>query len=246
MASRIVGGSEATPYSIPWQVGLVNYGFKKPWCGGTLISPIHVLTAAHCTAGEQAYNLQVIVGEHDVESDSDGVAHDVACIMDHPNYDSDTTDYDYSVLTLSKPVDIEAETSKARVACLPTDKAKDYAGEKLTVSGWGRLESGGDHPTVLHHVQVPAVTNKKCMTSYYDRITDQMLCAGQPEGGIDSCQGDSGGPLTAMENGRTAVVGVVSWGIGCADAGFYGVYARVTSVLDWIKSKGVENATNKC
>ena len=245
VSNRIVGGNVATPFSIPWQIGLVNTGSRRPFCGGTLISPIHVLTAAHCTEGQAASNLQVIVGEHDLNSDTDGVAHDVACKSDHSQYNSQTYDYDYSVLTLSKPVDIVDATSNARAACLPAT-ADDYATDTLTVSGWGALASGGSFPTVLHHVQVPAVTNQQCMTSYGSSITDRMLCAGQPNGGIDSCQGDSGGPLTAEENGRTTVVGVVSWGIGCAQAGYYGVYARVTTVLDWIKSHGVETATNKC
>ena len=247
VSSRIVGGGEATPFSIPWQVGLVNTGFRRPWCGGTLISPIHVLTAAHCTAGEVASNLEVIVGEHDLNSNLDGVAHKVACISDHPQYNAQRTDYDYSVLTLSEPVDIVSASSNARAACLPANTNNQYAGELLTVSGWGALASGGNFPTVLHHVKVPGVTNDQCKDSYgSNSITDRMLCAGQVQGGIDSCQGDSGGPLTAVENGKTTVVGVVSWGIGCASPNFFGVYARVTTVLDWIKSHGVESATNMC
>ena len=245
-STKIVGGNETNPFSIPWQVGLVTTGFRRPWCGGTLISPIHVLTAAHCTAGETANSIQVIVGEHDLESDEDGVAHNVSCIADHPNYDSQTVDYDFSVLTLSSPVDLLSPTSNARAACLPSNVSDTYAGVELTVSGWGALSSGGGFPTVLHEAQVSGVTNQECMESYGTSITDRMLCAGRIEGGIDSCQGDSGGPLTVSENGKHTVVGVVSWGYRCAFPGFYGVYARVTSVLQWIKAQGIQTVSNKC
>merc|ERR1712203_1031705 len=88
--------------------------------------------------------------------------------------------------------------------------------------------------------RLPGVTNAKCQQSYGESsITDAMLCAGRDEGGVDSCQGDSGGPLTftAGTPARTYVVGVVSWGAGCADAGYPGVYARVTHVSDWINEQ---------
>lgn len=109
----------------------------------------------------------------------------------------------------------------------------------MTVSGWGTLSAGGSQPTVLHSVNVPGITNDACKARYCSsRITNQMLCAGNlANGGVDSCQGDSGGPLTYDVAGRTTVVGVVSWGIGCASAGYPGVYARVTESLAWINEE---------
>jgi len=258
VSSRIVGGKEATPFSIPWQVGLVRKGQMDPFCGGTLISPRHVMTAAHCTEPfPQVESIQVVVGEHDISTDSDGVAHDVACKSEHPKYNKPRNSlvYDYSILTLSKPVDITSASSKARVACLPTDTSKLYnKGEKMTVSGWGaKAESGGwdRFPKKLHKITVPGVTNAVCQEDYKKppqpmSIIPAMMCAGYDEGKIDSCQGDSGGPLTFEQNGKTDLVGVVSFGIGCARSTHYGVYARITSVLPWIYEHGVRENANKC
>jgi len=118
----------------------------------------------------------------------------------------------------------------------------------LVVSGWGRLSAEGEQPTVLHHVTVPFVSQKRCTDSYGSTITDNMLCAGNvKDGGVDSCQGDSGGPLTWQDpNGKIKVMGVVSFGIGCGQKGYPGVYAKVTAQLDWINQQGVEIEQNVC
>merc|ERR1712020_602505 len=109
----------------------------------------------------------------------------------------------------------------------------------MTVSGWGATSQGGSQAQVLMSV-VPGVSNAKCQQAYGESsITDAMMCAGRDEGGIDSCQGDSGGPLTFTSGtpAREYIVGVVSWGYGCAVAGYPGVYARVTHVSDWINAE---------
>jgi len=232
----IVGGSEVTPYSLPWQVGLVSPGSARTWCGGTLIGPQHVLTAAHCMGG----NFEVVVGEHSITDSSDGTRHTVCSTTSHPQYNTGTsTNYDYAIVRLSQPVELGP---RAVPACLPgADLGGSYLDDKtMTVSGWGTTASGGSQAQVLMSVDVPGVTNAKCQQSYGESsITDAMLCAGRDEGGVDSCQGDSGGPLTFTHGtpARTYVVGVVSWGAGCADAGYPGVYARVTHVSDWINEQ---------
>merc|ERR1712110_1327983 len=227
----IVGGSEVTPYSLPWQVGLVSPGSARTWCGGTLIGPRHVLTAAHC----MGYDFEIIVGEHDINSQEDGTRHTVCGTTSHPNYNSGTTNYDFAIVRLAEPVQLGV---RAMPACLADSSMGDEAlgGQTVTVSGWGTTSFGGSQATVLQSVNVPAMTNAACRDSSYgeNQITDAMLCAGQAEGGIDSCQGDSGGPLTYTTGGKTYLVGVVSWGIGCTSPGFPGVYARVTHVRDWI------------
>ena len=185
----IVGGSEVTPYSLPWQVGLVSPGGDTPWCGGTIIGPNHILTAAHCMGG----SFEIIVGEHDVTDTDDGTRHTVCSTISHPDYNEDTTNYDYAIVVLNEPITLG---SRAVPACLPDASfGGNFLDDKtMTVSGWGRLESGGDTPNVLMSVDVPGVSNDACRESYGESsITDVMLCAGQPEGGIDSCQGDSGG-----------------------------------------------------
>ena len=191
MPSSIVGGSEVTPYSLPWQVALVQPGGNRPFCGGTLIDAQHVLTAAHCT-GSGASGMQVIVGEHKVTSSSDGTRHSVCRVVNHPNYNSPVNlNNDFSILHLSTPVDIGP---RAAPACLAqSSMGGDYlVGKTLTVSGWGALSEGKGGPSVLHSVGVPGITNAKC-NKVYGSIQPAMLCAGTAAGGIDSCQGDSGG-----------------------------------------------------
>ena len=136
----------------------------------------------------------MLVGEHDISTDTDGVWHSVACVKIHPDRGTNgSNSFDFSILTLNEPVDITSEDSKARAACLPSDTTQLYGnGELLTVSGWGTQEWGvWDHPSVLHHVQVPGVTNEVCGQDYGRTIPDVMMCAGADEGGIDACQGDS-------------------------------------------------------
>jgi len=238
-ANRIVGGEATEANEYPWQVALVSSNGRRPFCGGTLISSQHVLTAAHCTAGSSASNIAVLVGEHRIDDNSFSRV-PVSAITDHPDYNSNTLDNDYSILTLSSPVSTSQIVSPA---CLPAGTS-DYAGRTVTVSGWGTTTSGGNQPTVLNDVQVTVQSNAQCNSAYGGIITDNMICAA--DAGKDSCQGDSGGPMVVEENGRYAVVGVVSWGYGCALAQYPGVYARVTSKLDWIlqNTSGTESISN--
>jgi len=128
--------------------------------------------------------------------------------------------------------------SDVQPACLPAANfAPDTAGQKCYVSGWGTLNSGANSlPTALQYVDVPMITNDKCNQGYGGSIKPNMICAGYDNGGKDSCQGDSGGPLVCNVDGVAVLTGVVSWGAGCALPGKAGVYCRVTTFLDWIKS----------
>jgi len=132
--------------------------------------------------------------------------------------------------------------SKARAACLPTAadvSSYTAAGTKFVVSGWGTTKQGGDQPDVLHSAVVPHISDAVCSAGQYSgQITNQMMCAGHLAGGIDSCQGDSGGPLTWVNpsTSKVTLVGVVSWGFGCAQPNLPGVYAEVTSVLSWMNN----------
>ena len=179
---------------------------RSPWCGGTLISSTHVLTAAHCTQSD-ASSIRVILGEHNI-ADSDFNRVDVAEIINHPDYNSATTDNDYAILRLASPVTFTNEVSPA---CLPADLSNTFAGVLATVTGWGTLSSGGSQPTVLQEVDVTVTTNAVCNNAY-GSITANMICAA--DSGKDSCQGDSGGPMIAPENGRQALVRTFSKKIG--------------------------------
>ena len=175
---------------------------RSPWCGGTLISSTHVLTAAHCTQTD-ASSIRVLLGEHNI-ADSDFNRVDVAEIINHPDYNSGTIDNDYAILRLKNPVNFTNEVSPA---CLPGDLSATYAGVLATVTGWGTLSSGGSQPTVLQEVDVTVTSNTVCNNAY-GSITNNMICAA--DSGKDSCQGDSGGPMIAEENGRQALVRTLS------------------------------------
>merc|ERR1711973_444438 len=242
-ATRIVGGQITEVNEYPWQVGLVSRGSNFVWCGGALISDQWILTAAHCV--ENA-NFQVLLGEHDYmdSSEADSIRSGISAAINHPSYDASTTDYDFSLVKLSEPVDF-SQHPHIRPICLPADDSETYADFDAIVTGWGTTSSGGSTSAKLREVVVQVLSNEQCRKTEYasSEITDQMLCAGVDKGGKDACQGDSGGPLITSSGGDGTTpgqnyehIGVVSWGIGCARPTYPGVYARVTNQLSWIQS----------
>ena len=166
----------------------------------------------------------------------------MAEVIADPKYNPQTVNHDFSILRLARPVTF---TSTILPACLPAEAspAPTYAGRVATVTGWGTLSSGGAQPTVLQEVNVTITTNSACNAAY-GTITDMMVCASAP--GKDSCQGDSGGPLVLEENQRHALVGVVSWGAGCAKPGYPGVYARTTHRMDWLLANTQGTYSSTC
>jgi len=241
--TKIVGGITAEVSEYPWQVGLVAVGGNKVYCGGALISDQWVLTAAHCMGSN---SFQILLGEHDytTTSETNRIRSDVASVVNHPSYNSNNYNFDFSLVKLSSPIDF-SQNSHIRPICLPDDDSKTYAGVDAIVTGWGAIASGGSVSSLLREVTVQVMSNAACKNTAYasSQIKNQMLCAGVNGGGKDSCQGDSGGPLVTSENGDGVTpgqnyehIGVVSWGAGCALSNYPGVYARTTKQLDWIKS----------
>ena len=197
---KIVGGQESAPHSIPWQVAL---GQKDDvFCGGTLITSQHVLTAAHCTHKPNTYipfnarSLFVIVGAHKIASPIDGIRHTICQYSNHPSYNPRTFDNDFSLFHLNQPVKIGSRVSPVNLP--PPNFGGNFLDNRiLRVSGWGRTLDNEDAPgsAVLLQINVPGISNSKCNQPnfYGNRITGNMLCAGYDSGGIDACAGDSGG-----------------------------------------------------
>ncbi|XP_049871206.1 serine protease hepsin-like [Pectinophora gossypiella] len=240
--SRIVGGEEAGVDEFPWMAKLTY--FKRFYCGGMLINDRYVLTAAHCVKGFMWFMIKVTFGEHNrcnatVRPETRFVLRAISNKFSLSNFDNDI-----ALLRLNERVPI---SDAIKPICLPTNNKNLYVGVKAVASGWGTLTEEGKVSCTLQEVEVPVMSNQECRNTKYtaSMITDNMLCAGFPKTGQkDSCQGDSGGPLITerQHDKRYELIGVVSWGNGCARVGYPGVYTRVTNYIDWIR----ENTQDAC
>ena len=223
---RIVGGDDASPGQFPYFVAL-DIG-----CGGTLIAPDVVLTAAHC---DPQYVQVVTVGAYESGQETFGAVNvTVVDYVIHPDYNYVTDENDLALLRLE--VDVPLDTN-IQVSLNPK-YADPSPGQELTVIGMGDLGDGAYlFPEVLQFVEVFASSSEYCIAAYgaSDVNDDVMFCAGVPEGGKDSCQGDSGGPIVLKNGNSHTLIGVVSWGYGCARPESPGVYARVSSAYTWIQ-----------
>jgi len=223
----IVGGEPAAAGDFPYIVSLQQGG--SHFCGGSLLDATTVVTAAHCSTGTSPGSVSVVAGT--LTWSSPGVEAGVSDIIIHPSYSSSSLDNDIAIWKLSEPI----EGSGITYASLPSAGSDPAAGSDLTVAGWGTTTEGGSIPEDLLKVTVPVVGRDACNSAYgAGQITDAMFCAGFDEGGKDACQGDSGGPIRDDASG--ALVGVVSWGQGCAQAGYPGVYSNIGALLDFVES----------
>ncbi|XP_077984325.1 plasminogen-like [Glandiceps talaboti] len=260
---RIVGGEDALPGEWPWQAQFYSLLQNKLGCGGTLIGPKHILSAAHCfdsyIGGTNVSNWIVRLGKYRSSNKTGNDETPLECnikeITRHLKYGEESGNYDNDIAI----VELENEVIPndfINYACLNTEKKAVFDEHSYCfTTGWGRLrlpeshnftdenEIEKDRPEVLQEALVPLVPHDICnaSSSYNGRLTSNMICAGYFTGGIDSCQGDSGGPLVCLHQnsddglGHWYLVGVVSWGEGCAYTHYPGVYTNVDIYLEWIQ-----------
>jgi secreted trypsin-like serine protease len=236
----IVGGHDAAAGAYP-SVAEVHLG-KSFLCTGTLISPTTVVTAGHCGSltGATGYGspaawppalIDVYLGSNRAGK---GTLAPVSQVIVEPDYLA-TSGYDITLLKLASPAaQAPTKVAGASEGSLWTPSTLE------TIVGWGTTSEGGDTPDTLQEAQVPITTDSYCAGAYSDFDPTTMVCAGFPQGGVDTCQGDSGGPLFGKTAaGELKLVGATSFGEGCAEPGKPGVYARVagTALREWIRSQ---------
>lgn len=228
LGTFIVGGIASSIQYYPYMASVQVYGLH--YCGGSIISPTWVLTAAHCIVRDDEH-YSIRAGSSTRNSGGQVIA--AAKITVHELYLRETMDYDVAVIQLVRPIN----TPGARPVYLPrASNSPPREGAMGTIAGWGRLEEGGTTMAdTLKVVQVPVLSQEICRQRYGQTvITERKFCAGfWGIGGKDACQNDSGGPLVI--NG--VQTGIISWGAGCARADGPGVYASVPSLRGWIRSK---------
>ncbi|TKS65227.1 Coagulation factor VII [Collichthys lucidus] len=217
----------------------------KGFCGGVIYKPTWILTASHCLESYSARSLTVVAGEHNTEVNEGTEQHiRVAEIIMHENYETITADNDIALLRLASPI---VYTAYAVPVCLPTRPLAErdlWAVSRHTVSGWGRRGENGPTSHILRRLQVPRIRTQQCVEESGVALTDNMFCAGYIEGRQDSCKGDSGGPLVTRYKKTAFLLGIVSWGKGCARPGNYGIYTRVSNYLEWIHNRTATPTNN--
>uniref|UniRef100_F7BQG2 Transmembrane serine protease 2 gene 15 n=1 Tax=Xenopus tropicalis TaxID=8364 RepID=F7BQG2_XENTR len=236
--SRIVGGTPASVGDWPWQVELLKLvGTSIYLCGGSIITPHWIVTAAHCVYGSTSTPsaFKVFAGSLTIQSYY-SAGYTVERALVHPSYSSYTQIYDVALLKLTAAL---VFTTNLRPVCLPNVGMPWAEGQPCWISGWGTTAEGGSISKNLMAASVPIISSTTCNQAavYGGAISSTMMCAGYLSGGTDTCQGDSGGPLVTKTNSLWWLVGDTSWGYGCARAYKPGVYGNVTVFIEWIYSQ---------
>lgn len=227
--TRIVGGTESASGAIPWVISLRR---TSHFCGASIYTTRTAITAAHCTSGASPSAIQARYNSR--THGSGGTLVQAQTIINHPSYSSSTINNDVAVVIFSSAMTLGQ--TQARAVSLPAQGSDPASGASAITAGWGTTSESGSLAATLRQVTVPIVARSTCQSQYgTSSITTNMVCAGLTAGGVDACQGDSGGPLTV----GGVLVGIVSWGNGCARPNYAGVYARAGNYVTWINNNSV-------
>ncbi len=234
---QVVGGREAVRNGFPWMVGLVDAAdpivYRGFQCGGVLVHPEWVLTAAHCVEDRSVSDLEVLVGAHSLLSNEEGVRVSITEIQIHPLYHRrpGSVGFDLALLRLSRAQSVA-----------PLALGAGQASGMVKALGWGRTAAGGFRSFSLQEVDMPLVPHSAVDAEavYGEALTPDILLAGVESGGLDTCDGDSGGPLVSWDprRARWQLWAVTAGGSerGCAARGAYGLYTAVRPHLGWLES----------
>ncbi|XP_072429038.1 vitamin K-dependent protein C-like [Chiloscyllium punctatum] len=237
LGPRIIKGEVMKKGGSPWQVLLMTASGKFI-CGGVLIHQFWVLTAAHCVHKGERFRAKL--GEHNRsvnEYTEDTIL--VNKVYVHPSFNLSNMDSDIALLRLSE---VAVFTDYIIPVCLPTKEMAErkllIANKNVVITGWGAMDENDDRyrPNMLLFISIKLTSYKLCKEKLKDRVTDNMICAGNPGSRKDACRGDSGGPMVTVLNGTWFLLGLVSWGEGCGRFQTFGVYTKVTNYLNWIYS----------
>uniref|UniRef100_A0A8D0HAB8 Transmembrane serine protease 2 n=1 Tax=Sphenodon punctatus TaxID=8508 RepID=A0A8D0HAB8_SPHPU len=229
--NRIVGGRRASKGEWPWQVSL--HIQRTHVCGGTIITPEWIVTAAHCVEGKHSdpFYWRVYAGILTWSEIGFQAGYAVHKIISHPNYDTESKNNDVALMKLQRPLSHDVGP-----VCFSNPGMMYQPDQQCWISGWGASRQGGETSKELNAAMVPLIEPAKCNSRvvYNGLVSPNMICAGYLEGRVDSCQGDSGGPLVTAKNSVWWLVGDTSWGTGCASRNRPGVYGNMTRFTDWI------------
>ncbi|XP_066953875.1 brachyurin-like isoform X2 [Macrobrachium rosenbergii] len=244
---RIISGTETLPHEYPWQVGLVyNREDPTPYCGGSIIGPYHILTAAHCLyipkqMLESAFHPLVVVGMHDFRKPPATAKYlKIAEMILHPEYVNKTFANDIAILKMEQPIPFDVKNTVSPV-CLPEDPNNKYDNVEVIVCGWGDTKAGNknSHSPVLLHTVTTTMANPSCNKVFFPFkiVRDDQIClqnSGKGQGLF--CHGDSGGPLMYQHGTHVDQIAIVSHMNTECIGGYPTIFTRVTSYLDWIRS----------